>query len=42
VVTKGSADVGVASIGASPWELPHLWERLGGLTSKGADLSLDV
>ena len=42
VVTKGSTDVGVASVGALTWELPHFWEQFGGLTSKGEDLSLDV
>jgi hypothetical protein len=40
VVTKGSPGVGVASIGVSPWGLPHPWEPVGWQNSQG--LSLDM
>jgi hypothetical protein len=37
VVTKENLRVGVTCIEASPQELPHLWKRLDGQTSKGSD-----
>jgi hypothetical protein len=42
VVMKGSHKVGVASVGASPWGLPHPWEPVGWPDSQEGWLSLDM